>query len=438
MKKVLVIEDDSTTANLYRSRLQAQNYEVEYAPDGQSGYYAIYDTKPDVVLIDLTLPQMDAVAIVGKIRAQKKFQKLPMFALADSLMAANVEEALAAGVTHLFNKDDPNALNEIVAALNDLFNPFLKAGRTSTVATPIAPPAPPSLHFKERPQAQSRMAREIPEPPVRALAEPANFSEVPIGSLSEALSRIEAEAEPLNESAELHNAFIEEYGSLIHPMRKAFLSFSSAKTAPEKLAAAEELAKKISQFRISAVQCEFEGLSNLCTPLEALVKVIVGDLDRATPGTCQIIANAIDLLASLHNHTSEIKEFNKLRPRVLVVDDENVSRKALSIALQKGRFQVSTAENAEGALQQAEENLFNLVFLDVEMPGMNGFALCARIRMLPNHKHTSIIFVTALGDLKTRASSKISGGNHFITKPVNPNELNVTAWTFVFRNQLKI
>src|SRR5688572_23787076 len=99
MKKILVIEDDSDVANLYRSRLQASNYEVEYAADGQTGYYAIYDTKPDVVLLDLTLPQMDAVTLVGKIRAQKKFQKLPMFALADSFNCSNAEDAIAAGAT---------------------------------------------------------------------------------------------------------------------------------------------------------------------------------------------------------------------------------------------------------------------------------------------------------------------------------------------------
>src|SRR3954462_15353732 len=100
MKKILVIEDDSQVANLYRSRLQAQNYEVEYAPDGQTGYYAIYDTKPDVVLLDLNVPQVDAVTLVGKIRAQKKFQKLPMFLLADSCMCNNAEEAIAAGATN--------------------------------------------------------------------------------------------------------------------------------------------------------------------------------------------------------------------------------------------------------------------------------------------------------------------------------------------------
>jgi CheY-like chemotaxis protein len=167
------------------------------------------------------------------------------------------------------------------------------------------------------------------------------------------------------------------------------------------------------------------------------VKHIQGNLDRATPGVRQTIANAIDLLAALHNHTSVLKEFNDLHPSALVVDDETVSRKALSLGLQKGKVQVTSVENADAAITEAEGKMFDLIFLDVEMPGINGFALCARIRMLPNHKKTSIIFVSALSDLKTRASSKISGGNHFITKPVNAHELSVTAWTYLFRNRIK-
>src|SRR5690348_15462462 len=109
-KKILLIEDDPETAQTYRARLQAQNYEVEYAPDGQSGYYAIYECKPDAVLIDLTLTQMDAVSVIGKIQAQKQFQKMAMFALAESAMARNAEEAMAAGARQLFDKSDARTL----------------------------------------------------------------------------------------------------------------------------------------------------------------------------------------------------------------------------------------------------------------------------------------------------------------------------------------
>jgi two-component system sensor histidine kinase/response regulator len=75
--------------------------------------------------------------------------------------------------------------------------------------------------------------------------------------------------------------------------------------------------------------------------------------------------------------------------------------------------------------------------LDVEMPGINGFGLCARIRLLPCQKTTPVIFVSALQDLKSRASSLVSGGNHFINRPIDFDELNLTVLTFVIKCRIR-
>jgi two-component system chemotaxis response regulator CheY len=395
MKKILLIEDDPELAQNYRARLQAQNYHVDFAPDGQAGYYAIYDCKPDVVLIDLAVRQMDALSLIGKIRAQKQFQRLQMFALADSSSARSAEQAIAAGANQLFDKSDQTTLNTIIGSLQSLFELKVKITVDS---------------------------RKIP---------PAKFTPPPIEELSP------SDPEHPDNLSRLHETFIEEYGSLIHPLRKTFLCFSTAKTPGAKLVLVRELLKSIKNLHISAVQCDLNGLAMLIAPLESLVRFLEADIDRSNPGIIQCIANAIDLLAFLHNETSELKGFNNLRPNALVVDDESISRKAISLGLQKGRVNVINVDNAEAAIQKAEENVFDIIFLDVEMSGTNGLMLCSRIRGLVNHKNTPILFVTALDDLKTRASSKISGANHFLIKPVNTYELAVTAWTFLFRNRLK-
>jgi DNA-binding response OmpR family regulator len=91
----------------------------------------------------------------------------------------------------------------------------------------------------------------------------------------------------------------------------------------------------------------------------------------------------------------------------------------------------------DAAIRECEIMKFDLVLLDVEVPGMNGFAVCARVRGMPAHKETPILFISALDDLRSRASSKISGGNQFITKPVNFLELNITATSLVLKQKLK-
>jgi CheY-like chemotaxis protein len=70
------------------------------------------------------------------------------------------------------------------------------------------------------------------------------------------------------------------------------------------------------------------------------------------------------------------------------------------------------------------------------MPGMNGFELCTRLRQLPAHKHTPVVFVTVLADFGSRTESAMSGGNDLIAKPFLFLELAVKALVHVLRTQV--
>ena len=85
---------------------------------------------------------------------------------------------------------------------------------------------------------------------------------------------------------------------------------------------------------------------------------------------------------------------------VLVVDDEAISRRAVTYALERAKLKPVAVDNSEAAHKLLIESKFDLVFLDVDMPGMNGFELCSKLRMLPSHKTTPVVFVTSLMILK--------------------------------------
>jgi len=70
------------------------------------------------------------------------------------------------------------------------------------------------------------------------------------------------------------------------------------------------------------------------------------------------------------------------------------------------------------------------------MPGMTGFELCAKLRGLPLHQKTPVVFVTVLSDFNNRASSTMAGGNDFIAKPFLFIELTVKALIHVLRGKL--
>ena len=122
--------------------------------------------------------------------------------------------------------------------------------------------------------------------------------------------------------------------------------------------------------------------------------------------------------------------------RILIVDDEILSRRAITYALEKAGLKSTSVEESQVALKLATEYTFDLIFLDVQMPGMDGFDLCARIRSLPANKTTPVIFVTSLTDFKSRAKSSLSGGADLIAKPFMFIELSVKALVHVLRAQV--
>jgi DNA-binding response OmpR family regulator len=120
---------------------------------------------------------------------------------------------------------------------------------------------------------------------------------------------------------------------------------------------------------------------------------------------------------------------------ILVVDDEPVARRTISIALAKSNLRCIGMEDSRAALAILRENPFDLIFLDAEMPGLNGFELCGELRKLPTNKATPVIFVTSLTKFEVRAQSSLAGGNDLIAKPFLMMELAVKALTYLLKPQ---
>jgi CheY-like chemotaxis protein len=87
-------------------------------------------------------------------------------------------------------------------------------------------------------------------------------------------------------------------------------------------------------------------------------------------------------------------------------------------------------------LQWLKERRFDLVLLDIEMAGMDGFELCRRLRTLPGYQKTPVIYVTSHSDFENRAKSVLSGGDDLISKPVFPMELAVKAVTLLLKRRI--
>src|SRR3954470_21490428 len=110
-------------------------------------------------------------------------------------------------------------------------------------------------------------------------------------------------------------------------------------------------------------------------------------------------------------------------PKILVVDDNAQNRALAQATLEDEGYEVILAETGEAGVQAVQEQRPDCVLLDVRMPGMDGFAVCARIRALPEARETPVVFLTALRAVDTFDQALRAGGDDFLTKPVRPTEL---------------
>jgi len=110
--------------------------------------------------------------------------------------------------------------------------------------------------------------------------------------------------------------------------------------------------------------------------------------------------------------------------KVLIVDDSVAMSKAASLLVTKAGHEVITAENGYRALQVIEREVPDLVFLDVEMPVLDGFKTCMLIRERFSKEELPIMFLTSHGTVFDQARGRMAGGVGFVVKPFNGNRIN--------------
>ncbi len=109
--------------------------------------------------------------------------------------------------------------------------------------------------------------------------------------------------------------------------------------------------------------------------------------------------------------------------RVLVIDDNAHNRAVAEGQLVSAGYAVDTAEDGEAGLAIFQQREPDLVLLDMLMPGIDGIETCRRMRKLPGGQDTPIVFITAHGDLELQRQALESGGDDFLTKPIQRVEL---------------
>ena len=122
--KVLYVEDNDDNIFMLRNRLRRAGYEVVVAMDGVQGVAAAVAEKPDLILMDLSLPQLDGWEATRRIKAAPETKHIPVIALTAHAMMGDREKALAAGCDDFDTK--PVELPRLLKKIRSL------TGRTAT------------------------------------------------------------------------------------------------------------------------------------------------------------------------------------------------------------------------------------------------------------------------------------------------------------------
>jgi DNA-binding response OmpR family regulator len=389
MKRILITEDDALLANIYCEKCRSEGFDVTIAPDGNSAIEELKRNPPDLLLLDLMLPGTDGVQIIRFIRGQAGMEKLPILVLSNAYVTTMVQAAWRAGADKCLTKSTctPRQMIGEVRAL-------LEAGR------------------QERAASGTRIVEGASQPDAEWLIDKADVFQ-----------------------ASVREQFLRQGPRMMGKLRAAFQGVTehrNANAATNLL----EVYRAVHALGGAAGLARFGRIAQMCSALEALVRELHDKPKKLNASSLRTIAQALDFIGTLFEREIPDAQANG-SPLILVVDDELISRETVCAALEKASLRALSVDDPLVALKLLEQNRFDLVFMDVEMPGLNGFELCKKLHELESNRNTPVVFVTSLQDFETRARSALSGGVDLIGKPFLMIELAVKALPYVFRSAVK-
>jgi CheY-like chemotaxis protein len=382
-KKILIVDDDEVVANSYQNKLQSERFKVAVARSGEEALQSLAKEPVDLVILDFSLPGMNGAETLKTIRLKFDAQALPVIVFTNFYFPKVVKAASEAGATQCLRKSDYTA-RQMVEKVREL----LAASQTITADARIGV-VPPSFETPTDSELQNR--------------------------------------------AKLISDFLAGARQKLGGMRLSHHALMNSQREDAKLT---ELGKMRGLTRLLAGAAGIAGFREIARLADALGSLFIRLSERPatfTPSVNRTIGQAIDLLGATFSGASTPRGNTPVSPQILVVDDEIISREAICSAIARADLRPVSVDNPTAAQGMLEKTHFDLIFLDVEMPGQSGLELCSHIRKMAANRTTPVVFVTAHSDFERRARSVLSGGNDFIAKPFLPIELAVKTLILLFK-----
>ena len=454
--RFLAVDDDPISRRVVSMCLKKVAQAPDLAEHGEAALEMAGRQAYDAVFLDVEMPGLDGFEVCTRIHELPANRLTPVIFVTSHNDFDSRAKSISSGGRDLIAK--PFLSAEItLKALTLLFRGRLdrdKAGLESpSKETSSEIPNPPQEAAKANTKAPIGTKEQSNK--LSAPTKQADSAQVAIArALKKAASKLQPEANaPASNHAEktetgaekaddsrhdtqqFARAFAAHGAEHLREMQQQISALGQANNPAERQDILGELYVGLNTVRSEAARA---GLKTICELASALGKLLLKVLEKPalfTPSVLQAMTAAIGLLEELAPGGVEI-DAGRSRVRALVVDDEPLARKAVSNALQLTFGKPDTAENGQAAVVLAQSKVFDVIFLDIMMPEMDGFETCSKIRETKFNAATPIIFVTSHKDAESREKSIERGGNGFISKPVLPAEIFLTALTFTLRARM--
>jgi DNA-binding response OmpR family regulator len=358
-KTIFFVEDNPLVLTIYRNWLQREGFKIESAADGLAAIEKLPKLKPDLVILDWMLPKLNGLDVLQFIREHADLKDTPVLILSNAYMDERASKVITVGANKRLLKTQCTSA-KLIQAIRELMG--------------------------TAPQSNSSEASED------------SLQETRAGLLKDAPGEI---------------AKIREY----------CLTFVKTAGTPENAEPLNNLYQRVRFLCARAGLGDCTKIAHLVSALEAMLFEIIFKKTKPSASVLQTIAQSVDCLGRLFQ-TEDVQSADSMfKARVLVVDDDPICTFATVAAMKRAKLEAVSAQDPVAALELMQQENYDIVLLDISMPGMNGFEVCEKLRLLSGYQKTPVIFVTSNSEFQNRAQAILSGGDDLIAKPISPLEL---------------
>ncbi len=382
---ILAVDDVKTNLALIRAYLKTTQLNVISAEDGEQAVLFAKEYKPDLILMDIGMPVMDGFEATKLIKKDSTLNHIPIIAVTAVFFQGGSHKLKEMGFQGYLSKPMTRK------SLLNMISGFLKH------STPDFSMREPTEHLNPK------ALKMLPE-----LIEVLKKKFMPAWILLEKRQSIPA----VKRFAEAMNQFGNIVGT---PLLEEYAGDLSIHAADFDI---ENTRKLIYEFPKLVEKYKSIKTQNKTNKAESNRRKEAGAIVNRLE-TC------ISMLDELFIEDTEKNDI----PSILIVDDNPKHIHLIGKTLAEKEYILEAATSGKQALEWASSRQFDLILLDVVMPGLNGFDVCKKLKLLPGFKDTPVILLSVKTEISDIVKGFAVGVVDYVTKPFNPIELTARVAT---------